>query len=261
MGNKRYISGMEIKDIRRHRLHKLLLTMFSGRKSSLAEAIGKPASYVSRLFSDNPAHSRNIGETMAREIEKSLGVDPGYLDMPLTKLEAGGAWDPATNPDSISSVHMDIPVRLAQKIERYSGHIDIPVMDVEASMGPGRFAPETEVVASRMSLEVEWLRRTVAMTEISNLRIITGMGESMSPTIKHGDLLLIDTGVNSVSYDAVYLIAMSTSLLVKRIQREVSGIRIVSDNPKYKEIVVPEDLEERVQILGRVVFVWSGSRV
>ncbi len=128
-------------------------------------------------------------------------------------------------------------------------------------MGPGRFAPETEVVASRMSLEAEWLRRTVAMTEISNLRIITGMGESMSPTIKHGDLLLIDTGVNSVSYDAVYLIAMSTSLLVKRIQREVSGIRIVSDNPKYKEIVVPEDLEERVQILGRVVFVWSASRV
>ncbi|WP_430305225.1 S24 family peptidase [Pseudomonas mosselii] len=252
---------MEIKDIRRHRLHKLLLTMFKGRKSSLAEAIDKPASYVSRLFSDNPSHARNIGESMAREIEHSLGLTPGYLDTPLTKLEIGGAWDPATNPDLTSSEELSIPVRLAQKIERYNGHVDIPVMDVEASMGPGRYPPETEVIASRMTLEVEWLRRTVAMTDISNLRVITGMGESMSPTIRHGDLLLIDTGVDSVTYDAVYLIAMSTALLVKRIQRELDGIRIVSDNPKYKEIVVPGDMEERIQILGRVVFVWSGNRV
>lgn len=261
MGNKRYILGMETKDIRRHRLHKLLLTMFSGRKSALAEAIGKPASYVSRLFSDNPAHSRNIGESMAREIERSLGVHSGYLDTPLTRLEAGGAWDPATNPDEISPTTMDIPVRLAQKIERYNGHVNIPVMDVEASMGPGSHPPETEVVASCMSLEVEWLRRTVTMTDLSNLRIITGMGESMYPTIKHGDLLLIDTGVKSVTYDAVYLLAMSTVLLVKRIQRELDGIRIVSDNQQYKEIMVPSDLEERVQVLGRVVYVWSGSRI
>ncbi|SPO68142.1 protein of unknown function [Pseudomonas sp. JV241A] len=198
---------------------------------------------------------------MAREIERSLGIDTGYLDTPLTKLEAGGAWDPATNPDKLSPVNMDIPVRLAQKIERYKGHVDIPVMDVEASMGPGCHPPDIEVVASCMSLEVEWLRRTITMTDLSNLRIITGMGESMAPTIKHGDLLLIDTGVKSVTYDAVYLIAMSTSLLVKRIQRELDGIRIVSDNPQYKEIMVPADLEERVQVLGRVVYAWGGSRI
>jgi phage repressor protein C with HTH and peptisase S24 domain len=250
---------MDIKDIRRFRLRKLVLTRFGGKQSAFADAIGRSASYVARIFSENPAHSRNIGESLAREIEKICAVPTGFLDQPLTEIERMGAYDPATNPPGTKE--FSLPPRLAQKIDAYKDHVSVPVMDIRASMGSGAQPPNVEIVASSMTLETDWLRRTVAITELSNLRIITGMGESMSPTIKHGDLLMVDVGTSSVSYDAVYVMLISDQLVIKRVQRELDGIRIISDNPKYKEIVVPADMEERVRILGRVVFVWSGAQV
>mgnify|MGYP001575788599 FL=1 len=87
------------------------------------------------------------------------------------------------------------------------------------------------------------------------------MGQGMAPTIKHGDLLIVDANVNTVSYDAVYVVCIGSGLTIKRIQRELDGIRVVSDNPGYKDIQVPGDMEERLKILGRVLFVWSGSTI
>lgn len=250
---------MDIKEIRRFRLRKLVLTRFSGKQSALAEAIGRSPSYVARIFSENPAHSRNIGESLAREIEAICAVPTGFLDQPLTKAEEMGVFDPATNlpGDPISG----LPRRLAQKIEAYSDLVEVPTMDVTASMGPGSEPPGVEIIASSMILETAWLRRTVAMTELANLRIITGRGESMSPTIRHGDLLMVDIGAPDVSYDAVYVLFISGQLLIKRIQRELDGLRIISDNPKYKEILVPDEMQERIQILGRVVYVWNGNLI
>lgn len=99
------------------------------------------------------------------------------------------------------------------------------------------------------------------MTDLSDLRIVTGTGQSMTPTIKHGDLLIVDQGVTEVSYDAIYVVLIGSGLSIKRIQREADGIRLISDNPQYKEVSIPADMEDRVKVLGRVVFVWSGSRV
>lgn len=254
---------MDIKDIRRFRLRKLVLTRFGGKQSAFADAIGRSASYVARLFSDNPTHSRNIGESLAREIETICEVPPGFLDQPLTRTEELGAFDPMTNPPNRgrdTKGGLVEPVQQQNYLDHYE-QVSLPVLDVPAGLKLGTRLSEVEAVARLLTLDAAWLRSAVTMTDMSNLRIITGVGESMTPTIKHGDLLIVDQGVTSVSDDSIYVVCIGSALTIKRIQREIDGILVISDNPQYKEIRVPSELEERIQILGRVAFIWSGSRV
>ncbi|MGP5283184.1 S24 family peptidase [Pseudomonas helleri] len=252
---------MDIKDIRRFRLRKLVLTRFGGKQSAFADAIGRSASYVARLFSSNPAHSRNIGESLARQIEQLCEVPTGFLDQPLTKAEELGAFDPATNPPTrirkeVESLESDLTPTYPDHYEQVS----LPVIDIPERLGLGHRMSEVEAVARLLTLDAVWLRSAVSMTDLSSLRIITGVGQSMAPTIKQGDLLIVDQSVTTVTYDAIYVICIGSSLTIKRIQRELDGIRVISDNPQYKEIQVPTDLEEKIEVLGRVVFIWSGSR-
>lgn len=253
---------MDIRDIRRHRLRKLLVAKYDGKQAAFAALIGRSPSYVARIVSSNSTHSRNIGEALAREIEQLCDVPSGYLDLPLTKIEEAGDWDPATDPPGVdhTKVWQDLPARLMQKIEYYRDHTEIPVMDVQASMGNGAEPPQMEIIASSLRLETGWLRRTLPMTDPENLRVVTGMGESMAPTISHGDLLIVDVGVTAVSYDGVYLLLMHDVLLVKRVQRGFDSLLIISDNPLYKEIAVPAAMEEKVKVLGRIVYIWNGHK-
>ena len=253
---------MDIKDIRRLRLRKLVLTRFGGKQSAFAEAINRSASYVARLFSDNPAHSRNIGESLAREIEKICEVPAGFLDQPPTQVESLGAFDPVTNPPPRAirggeRAHTDSMPGFADHYEQ----ISLPVLDVPEGLQFENRLANVEMVARVLTLDSAWLRRTLSITDLSNLRIITGAGQSMAPTIKHGDLLIVDQAVTSVPYDGIYVGLVGSGLTIKRIQRDAGGIRLVSDNPKYKDVSIPDELGDRVKILGRVLYVWSGSLV
>lgn len=251
---------MDIKDIRRFRLRKLVLTRFSGKQSAFADAIGRSASYVARLFSENPAHSRNIGEALARDIERLCEVPVGFLDQPLTNVELLGAYDPQTNPPIAHKLGDSKPILLSEHPDQYE-QVSLPVIDVPEGLELGNRMADVEMVARVLTLDAAWLRRTLSKTDLSELRIATGAGQSMAPTIKHGDLLIVDQGVNAVSYDGIYVVLIGSGLSIKRIQRETDGVRIISDNPHYKDVLIPEDMEMKVNILGRVVFVWSGSRV
>lgn len=250
---------MDIKDVRRYRLRNLVIRKFGGKQAALAEAIGRTASYVARLFSTKPDHSRNIGENLAREIERLCGEPVGSLDQLLTPYELDIVMEPLLDSDDPTTGVLP-RIRLEQ-VRAFDGYVEIPALDVRTAMGEGLTHLEVEPVANTLTLDSAWIGRNVSYTDPENLRVITGWGESMAPAVKHGDLLLVDTGVKEVVYDGIYVVALSTSLMIKRIQREVDGIRIVSDNPRYKEINVPADLQERVSVFGRIVFIWSGSRV
>lgn len=50
-----------------------------GSLAALARALGVSAQYVNQLIGPNPI--RSIGETTARDLEVTLRLQPGYLDM------------------------------------------------------------------------------------------------------------------------------------------------------------------------------------
>ena len=70
-------------------------------------------------------------------------------------------------------------------------------------------------------------------------------GDSMEPKYKDGSVALIrETGFD---YDgAVYAVVCNNQTYIKRVYREENGLRLVSINPKYKDIFISYDEDPRV---------------
>ncbi len=83
----------------------------------------------------------------------------------------------------------------------------------------------------------------------------------MSPTIRSGDPVLVDIGVVSVESDAIYFFQMRGQLHIKRIQRDLDGLTIISDNDKYQSIRVPADREEDLTIMAQVIYWWRWPKL
>lgn len=73
---------MDIYEIRRKRMTDLIKAEpFNGNQAAFAAKIDKQASYVSRcLLPLGKPHRKRIGEDMAREIERTLGLPVLYMD-------------------------------------------------------------------------------------------------------------------------------------------------------------------------------------
>ena len=75
-------------------------------------------------------------------------------------------------------------------------------------------------------------------------------GDSMEPKYQNGSVALIrETGFD---YDgAVYVVVCNNQTYIKRVYREEDGLRLVSINPKYKDIFI--SYEEDPRIVGIIV--------
>lgn len=59
----------------------LLAKHYGGKQIRLAKRLGKRLNVIWRLFTDDPKHRRNIGDDLAREIERATGYPEGWLDV------------------------------------------------------------------------------------------------------------------------------------------------------------------------------------
>ena len=132
----------------------------------------------------------------------------------------------------------------------------VPLYEVRA-----RADHETEAEKEQTApliFERRWIHRELR-AQPSDLWLIHVDGESMEPTLRHGDLILIDRRkAEVVPRDGIYVLRMEESLLVKRLQRlPEHKVNASSDNPAYGSFVLSLDVQnEDFAIIGRVV--WSG---
>ncbi|MDX1489709.1 MAG: S24 family peptidase [Pseudohongiellaceae bacterium] len=143
------------------------------------------------------------------------------------------------------------------------GVVSIPRLNVSASMGSGALYQEDHIdVIENMSVNLEYLRRTVSFSKTSNLAIITAYGDSMEGTFSDGDLLLVDRGVNDIKLDAVYVLSLADELYIKRIQRRPDGtFLMLSDNSKYPPYEIRNGEAEKFEVLARVLLAWNARRL
>lgn len=136
----------------------------------------------------------------------------------------------------------------------------VPLYDVSASAGHGALV-ESEQVIDYLVFKREWLRSELHATE-GDLYLIEVDGESMEPTLRPGDIILIDRrNAGNIPRDGVYVLRLNGSLLVKRLQRMPGHtVRVSSDNAAYSPFNLAMDAaDEDREIIGRVV--WSGRRM
>ncbi len=167
----------------------------------------------------------------------------------------------ATEHGSLSQSRMgsDIKDYSAGSGSTMEAFAHIPLFDVKASAGNGSVIHEEEETDSLM-FKREWIYNELHSSP-ANLYLIYVEGESMEPSLRPGDVILVDHTDNIAKRDGIYVIRMGESLLVKRLQRLPNHrLKVTSDNPAYEpfEISLDFDLQNELSIIGRVV--WSGRR-
>ena len=86
-------------------------------------------------------------------------------------------------------------------------------------------------------------------------------GDSMEPKYQNGSVALIrETGFDYNG--AVYAVVCNNQTYIKRVYREEEGLRLVSINPKYKDIFITYDEDPRVVgiIVGNFIPLKEGER-
>jgi phage repressor protein C with HTH and peptisase S24 domain len=135
----------------------------------------------------------------------------------------------------------------------------LPVYDDMVSAGPGLEA-EDAPPSYRIAFRVDWLRRA-ARGNIGDLVVLTVDGDSMEPTLRQGDSVLVDMGQQRPGQkDGIYVIRTDGGLQVKRVAVNPTNgrISVISDNkdlyPTFSDIQ-----PDAIHVIGRVI--WLGRQV
>lgn len=131
--------------------------------------------------------------------------------------------------------------------------IDVARLSVGASAGHGA-ANADEQGFDTIRFSRRWLRSMGLQTDM--LSMIAVSGDSMEPTLRDGDEILVDRTVRPLR-DGIHVARLGESLLVKRLDTGRAGkVTLISDNTAYPAIECGAD---EVEVVGRVV--WKGGRI
>nr|WP_315237687.1 S24 family peptidase [uncultured Albidiferax sp.] len=129
----------------------------------------------------------------------------------------------------------------------------IDMIDVHVSAGGGALNGHSEVIG-RFAFKRNWLANKGLTPD--QAKIVRARGDSMADRINNGDILLINTAINSLGSDGVYVIELDGMDYVKLIQRDFStgGIQVISYNKDYKPQALRAEQAAALRISGKVVW-------
>ncbi|OTA14046.1 transcriptional regulator [Xenorhabdus vietnamensis] len=87
-----------------------------------------------------------------------------------------------------------------------------------------------------------------------SVKVITVLGDGMSPSIEPGDLIFVDVSVNHFDGDGVYVFALKDQLYIKRLQSMYKKLAIISDNKRYETWYLDEKEDfSHIKIIAKVL--------
>ncbi|MGR3892797.1 S24 family peptidase [Pseudomonas sp. 1176_21] len=132
--------------------------------------------------------------------------------------------------------------------------------DIRAAMGGGQIPHDYPEMLKDIRVSPSHLREIgVEFEEHHHLKVVTGWGQSMEPTIKHRDPLIVNINVRDFVGDGVYLFVWDDLLYIKRLQvADEEHFEMISDNPRHKDRLIRRDM---TYIQARVLLVWNAHLV
>jgi len=144
------------------------------------------------------------------------------------------------------------PAAPTQGLERLA---TVPRIEIRASAGPGG-AADIEERGVPMGFDPALLR-DLGVRRSSALSVIRVSGDSMEPTLRDGDDILVDRAVSAVRSGAIHIVRIDDMIMVKRLVREGEYLIVRSDNPAYADIRMQK--QRALDVVGRVL--WCGRRL
>lgn len=212
--------------------------------ATLSAKVGGRVSY----WHDMLGGSKSFGEKAARKIEAALDLPRLSLDLP--SLNAKDGSQEKSNVVELTSIG---------RVKNKPDELVIPQFNTGGSMGRGLLLRDQPGVIQGWSVNQEWVSKNVkSHTGAKNLCIVTGFGDSMKGMFNPGDPLLVDSGVTTVDYDAVYFFRVDDEGYIKRLQRiPGEGLRVLSENKKYESWTIKPGMN--FEVFGRVLKAWQGE--
>lgn len=207
--------------------------------SALSALIGRNTTYLQQFV--RKGSPRKLEENDRRTLAEFFGVPESDLGASVH----GGVLAPgkSAGPRVASGPRASVLAEWA----------DIPRLPLGASAGPGTM-PAEEIPSGRLRFSNRWLKGQGL--EPAMLSVIEVEGDSMEPTLRDGDEMLVDRTPRPLRA-GIHVIRLDDVLLVKRLESAPGGmVRIISDNPAYPRI---ERFLGEVELVGRVV--WKGGRL
>ena len=129
--------------------------------------------------------------------------------------------------------------------------VAIPSVEVSASMGGGNVI-DGEPQGKPYHFQRSWIRYKLR-AKPADLRIMHVEGDSMLPTLHHGDIVLVDLARRAPTPPGIFVLHDGMGLVAKRLDHipnsEPPRVRISSGNPLYAPY---EGTAEEVNIIGRI---------
>ncbi|MCG3665474.1 S24 family peptidase [Aliarcobacter butzleri] len=136
---------------------------------------------------------------------------------------------------------------ISEDIVKTSDNYSIDLLNVRAGAGEGIYNYVIETVDT-ISLDKSFFRSPINTNKVKGICVD---GDSMEPTLRDGDYVLIDENIN-FGTNGIYAIQYGGQILIKRLQFKMDGtIIIISDNEKYdREIFNPSENQLPFNIIG-----------
>ena len=204
------------------------------KRPHLAKLMGTSPQQIERLEKG----VRSLRQEWIDKAAKAFGVTPAEI---ITEVNGEVANLTGNTLPTAVDANSGNEVALIQKL------------DLSLSMGPGTHIDDW-VESDPVSFDLNFIR-AITRTTTNHLRLVTGIGDSMYPTLNWGDVIMIDTTDRMLArQDGVYWIDCFGAAGIKRLRAVGKGrILIVSDNPGIPDQEV--DAED-LRIQGRAI--WFG---
>ena len=199
---------------------------------------------------------RSLRQDWIDRAAKAFGVDPEDIIKPQAQSERASATE--LHEERVQFQRAPVTSQADEpKTWRVDGGevVQLQKLDLSLSMGPGTLIDDY-VESEPVSIDLAFIR-AITRSPPERLKLVSGIGDSMYPTLNWGDVIMIDTTDRGLGkQDGIYWIDLYGAAGLKRLRTVGPGrILVKSDNPTVGDQEV--DAAD-LRIEGRAIWVARG---
>lgn len=174
----------------------------------------------------------------------------------LSEIELRDSF-PLDQPYDLKVGNRFVEIKTKQNSQKYGVDDAIYIEsypDVRGAAGTGQLTPTDQVMVKIAVNAADW--RNYVGLDHKHIKVIAVHGDSMKPTLSHGDQVLVDTACHSFVDDAIYAIQQGELTRFKRIKLRLDGsIEVKSDNDKegFKVETYNSTEAAEFKLIGRII--------